>query len=100
MSKRRQFTAALKGQVAIEAIRERLTLSEIAAKFDVHQTQIQQWKRELLARNTEIFDKKPSNQEKEHEQKIQALYKVIGQVEAERNFLAKASATLLAGRKG
>ena len=35
---RRKFSAAFKAQVAIEALKERATLSELALKFELHGT--------------------------------------------------------------
>ena len=54
-AKRRKFTAAFKAQVAIEALKERLTLAEISKKFEVHPNLISKWKQEFLARSAEIL---------------------------------------------
>ena len=42
---RRKFSAAFKSKVAIEALKEQMTLQELAKKFDVHPNQITGWKR-------------------------------------------------------
>ena len=99
MSQRRIFTAAFKCQVALEAIREKQTLSELSAKCNVHPSQILAWKKELLERGQELYEKSPSSTERDQEKKISQLYKVIGKIEAERDFLAEASAKL-SGRRG
>ena len=41
---RRRFSAEFKAKVALEAIREQLTLSELSEKYSLHATQISQWK--------------------------------------------------------
>jgi len=41
--KRRKFSTAFKAKVAIEALKERSTLAELAVKFDLHQNQISKW---------------------------------------------------------
>lgn len=45
---RRKFTATLKAQVVIEALKERKTMSELAQQFDLHPNQITTWKKEFL----------------------------------------------------
>jgi transposase len=40
MNKRRKFSRDFKTKVVFEALKERLTVSEIAEKFEVHPNQI------------------------------------------------------------
>jgi transposase-like protein len=54
-TRRKKHSAAFKAQVAIEAIKEAETLSELAKRFDLHPQMISNWKREFLARGAEIF---------------------------------------------
>jgi len=54
---KRKFTSAFKAQVAIEALKERETLSELSARFGVHATMISKWKQEFLARSAQVFEK-------------------------------------------
>lgn len=51
MSKRtrRNFHPEFKAKVAMEALREQQTLSELAAKFGLHPNQISDWKKQWLA---------------------------------------------------
>ena len=55
---RRRFSAAFKAKVALEAIKEKETLQQLASKFEVHPNQITQWKREFLEGAEQIFSKK------------------------------------------
>jgi len=48
MSKRRKFSAKFKAKVALEALSGELTLAELASKYDVHPTQITEWKRQAV----------------------------------------------------
>ena len=89
--KRRKFTAAFKSKVAIEALKERSTLAELAVKFDLHQNQISTWKQEFLNSAEDAFTKKPSKPT-EPEVDLKELYAKIGQLEMERDFLKKSLA--------
>ncbi len=81
-----RFSGGLKAKVAIEAFRERETLSELSKRFELHPNMINKWKQEFLERSGEIFDKK-SNAESEVDP--EKLYAKIGQLEIENDFFKK-----------
>jgi len=88
---RRKFTAEFKTKVVLEALSERLTLSELAQKHEIHPNQLSLWKREFLENAPGVFtraDKLDKNKE-DYEQQSEQLYKVIGQLQVEVNFLKK-----------
>jgi transposase len=83
---RRNHGAAFKAKVALEAIKGEQTLVELAERFEVHPNQITEWKRLLLERASEVFDKgKPSK-----EPNIKELHAKIGQLAMENDFLSVA----------
>lgn len=45
---RRKFSASFKSKIAIEALKEQMTLHELVKKYDVHPNQITRWKREFF----------------------------------------------------
>src|SRR5690554_765420 len=86
---RRKFSSEFKSKVAIEALKERYTLSELAERFELHPNQISQWKQEFLERSKDIFDS-PAKQSKDTSQvDAEKLYNKIGPLEMERDFLKK-----------
>lgn len=91
--KRRKFSAAFKAKVAIEALKERQTLSELAERFELHPNQISQWKLAFIENSESVFDHgKPKKDEPEVN--LDQLYAKIGQLEMERDFLKKSLAKL------
>ena len=86
-SKRKKHSGAFKAKVAIEALQERESLSELAKKYQVHPNMITRWKREFLERAPEVFETPSSD--KQEEKDIEKLYAKIGQLEMEREFLKK-----------
>lgn len=86
--KRRKFSTAFKVKVAVEALKERQTLSELAERFELHANQISQWKREFLDNADKAFAEKSSKKE-DPEEKMDKLYQKIGQLEIENDFLKK-----------
>jgi transposase-like protein len=49
MTKRRNFSDNFKATVALEALRGDKTVQEIAAKRQLHPTQVSMWKRQAIA---------------------------------------------------
>ena len=62
MSKKiRKFSSGFKAKLVIEALKERQTLQDLASKYELHSSQIVNWKKEFLANAYEVFDAKASN---------------------------------------
>jgi len=61
MSKRprRNHSPAFKAKVALAAVKGEKTLTELAQQFDVHPTQITQWKSQLLDGAAGVFGSEP-----------------------------------------
>jgi transposase len=85
---RRNHSPAFKAKVALAAIRGDKTLAELAEQFNVHQTQIAQWKSQLLDHATEAFGSGSRSSEKEPD--LKELHAKIGQQALEIDFLASA----------
>ena len=85
---RRKFTASFKTKVVLEALKERQTVQELAEKHKLHPNQISAWKKEFLANAEQAF-KDDHADDKDHEKEKDELYKQIGQLQVENNWLKK-----------
>lgn len=90
MKTRRRFSAEFKAKVALEAIREERTVSELAARHQLHPNQITQWKRQAIEKLAKVFDDKVGETQANRDAEVNKLHAKIGQLVVERDFLAKA----------
>ena len=86
---RRKFTSKFKTKVALEAIKERESLSVLAQKYELLPQQIANWKRELLNGADSIFKGKLKSKKSEAQEKEDDLLKIIGTQKVEIDFLKK-----------
>jgi transposase-like protein len=94
-SKRRRHDPEFKARVAIEALKNIKTASEIAKEFEIHPAQVSDWKKQMLDGVSELFGagKKKSTEEELEAQKDK-LHAKIGQQAVEIDFLKKKSKQL------
>jgi transposase len=83
---RRNHGAVFKAKVALEAIKGDQTLVELSERFQVHTNQIAEWKKVLLEKAPEVFDKGSHSKEPD----VKELHAKIGQLAMENDFLAVA----------
>ena len=86
--KRNKYSAEFKAKVALAVLKEEETVSELAARFGVHPTMINNWRRALVEGAAEIFDKGHKSR-KQTEADVDELYRQIGRLQVERDFLSK-----------
>lgn len=84
----KRYNPEFMAKVALAALQNEETISELSARFGVHPTMITAWKRTLFDGAPEIFDKglKSKKQTEEH---VDELYKQIGRLKVERDLLSK-----------
>jgi len=61
---RKQYEAAFKAKVALEAVKGEKTIAQIATEFEVHPNQIRQWRRHLLDVLPEVFSNRGPSRRK------------------------------------
>ena len=95
-NKRKQYSPQFKAKVALEAVRGEKTISELASQYEVHPTIINNWKRQLSEEASSLFEKgsEASQTNESQQSQIDELYRQIGQLKVERDFLASRSARL------
>jgi putative transposase len=88
---RRTFSAEFKAKVAIEAIKEMKTISELAQIFQVHPNLISLWKKEFLSNAGKVFGtvKDESEQNKKLKKENDELVHQIGQLTVDIAWLKK-----------
>jgi transposase len=88
---KRTFSAEFKAKVAIEAIKEVKTISELAQIYQVHPNVISLWKKEFLANAGKVFEKgkKESDQIEKLKKENDDLIHQIGKLTVDNNWLKK-----------
>lgn len=94
MTLRNQYESRFKVTVALEAIKNQRTIAQIASEYGVHPNQVTQWKKQTLEALPEIFANGRKKTEKENEQLVAELYRQIGQLKVELDWLKKKSGVL------
>ena len=98
MTKRKNHSPEFKARVALEAIREEMTLAELSKKYSLHPTQIGTWKRAAIENMATAFTRRGAALEHSNAAEVDKLHSKIGQLVVERDFLADASHQLLGTR--
>ena len=88
---RKYHSKEFKAQVALEALKEEKTVSEIGAIYEVHPNMVSEWKRHLMDFAAEAFQRGKSQEDKESAKLEEVLYKEIGKLKIEVEFLKKKS---------
>ncbi len=90
MGKQRQRRSAqFKFQVALEALKEQKTLSQLASEYEVHPTQIAQWKKQLLEGGDRLFGQQRIREQVEQSAREAELFEQIGRLKMELEWVKK-----------
>ncbi len=86
---RRSYSAEFKAKIALEAIKGRKTINELAAEQGIHPNQISQWRTQLLEAVPAIFSERSTHRGKAAEELQAQLYQQIGQLKVELDWVKK-----------
>lgn len=91
---KKKYSPEFKAKVALSAIREEGSLSELSSRFGINANMISRWKRQVLANTTKIFSGQYTTSEISNEHQIKALHAKIGELTVEKDFLVDVSKKL------
>ena len=86
---RKVFTAQQKAVVALEAIKEEKSVAQLSSIYEVHATQIKQWKKIAMVGLSTLFTDKRRVGNDDQQSLINELHRIIGQRETELEWLKK-----------
>jgi len=89
MAVRKSFSNEFKAKVAMEALKGEMTIAQIASKYGVHPNQVQAWKKVLKESMGDLFAGNKKKKEKHQSQMIDDLYKNVGKLQVENDWLKK-----------
>lgn len=87
--KRRKFSAEFKLKVILEALRERQSLSELSARFELHPNQISKWKNDFWDNTKEHLKSSVTQGDSISEKEFDKLYAKVGRLQTGNDFLKK-----------
>ena len=86
---RKTHSTQAKVKIAVEAIKGSKTTAELTSTYGVHATQINTWKKAALDIIPEAFSSKRKRVEDDQKTLVDELYKQVGQLKVENDFLKK-----------
>jgi len=93
-SMRRKIEPALKAKVAVEALKGEKTVAQIASQFGVHPNQVSQWRKQALEALPGVYSSRQKKRDRDSAELIAELYRQIGELKVERDWLKKKSEQL------
>ena len=91
LKQRRKHNPSFKAKVALEAVQGEETVGQLAARYQVHPSQIQAWRKALTSGAARVFSNGQEQKASSDAALIARLYQGIGQLKVERDFLAERS---------
>ena len=87
--KRRKHNDCFKFKVALEAVKEQITINEIASKNNIHPNQVSTWKKKLLVEGQTVFGQQTAKKLAAQSAREVELFEQIGRLKMELEWLKK-----------
>jgi transposase len=94
MTTRKHYDSRIKVNVALEALKNQRTIAQIASEYGVHPNLVTQWKQRLLNELPDIFNNKREKNKQDNSALQDELYRQIGQLKVELDWLKKKSGVI------
>jgi transposase len=91
---KKQHPSSFKAKVALEALKEVKTSAELSSEYQVHPSQIRTWKALAKKGLVDLFTDRRKKKELDKDELIQELYRQIGQLKVDLDWLKKKSGLL------
>ena len=87
MIKKKKYSSTFKTKVALSAIKEEGTLSELSARYGINANMISKWKKQAVENMSNAFSGKQERVTTSNEYQIKQLHAKIGELTVEKDFL-------------
>jgi transposase len=91
---KKNFNAEFKAKIVLEAFKGEKTSTELSSLYEVHRSQINTWRRQAEEQIINAFNGKGEKDKKDNSNTIDELYRQIGQLRVENEWLKKKFASI------
>lgn len=91
---RKNYSGKFKAKVVVDVIREQETVAELSSKYEIHRSLLTKWKRETIEGLPGLLSSTKKKKENDDQKLMEVLYRKIGQLEVENDWLKKKVETI------
>lgn len=85
----KKFSNQFKAKVVLESLKENKTTAQICSEFGIHSSRVSEWRKIIKQNMANLFSEKKYSLKQEHEKQIENLFKNIGKLQVENEWLKK-----------
>lgn len=91
---RKTFGPAMKAKIALAALKGDKTIAQLSSEYEIHPNQVSKWRKRVLELLPSLFEKGSIQKGERPDPMTDELYKQIGQLQVENDWLKKKSKLL------